>query len=111
MRGLPNVETSHLCTPVCILVLDEVARNRTDAALPSSRIEPTRAAASRRKFIVDANDLLTHRGDAVVHQRGVLCDFVSWPRPAGRKRLANRIVRTGARVSNRLQRGGTHRLS
>src|SRR5579863_7758861 len=56
MRGQPNVERSNLCTPVGILVLDDVARNRTDAALPSSRIEPTRAAASRRKFIVDAND-------------------------------------------------------
>src|ERR1700680_665676 len=101
MRSQPNVESSNLCTPVGMLVLDDIARNRTDAALPGSRIEPTGAAASRRKFIVDANDLLTHRGDAVVRQRGVLRDFVSWPRAAGRKRLANRIVRTGARVSNR----------
>src|ERR1700681_4024600 len=110
MRSQPNVESSNLCTPIDILVLDDVARNRTDAALPGGRIEPTRAASSRRKFIVDANDLLTHRGDAVVHQPGVLRDFVSWPRPAGRKRLANRIVRTGAAVSNRLQHGGAHRL-
>src|SRR5438128_7196943 len=110
MRGQPNVESSNLCTPICILVLDDVARNRPDAALPRSRIEPTRAAASRRKFIVDANDLLTHRGDTVVHQRGVLRDSVSWPRPAGRKRLANRIVSTGACVSNLLKNAGDHRL-
>src|SRR6266566_9287418 len=110
MRGQPDVESSNLCTPVCILVLDDVARNRTDAALPRSRIEPTRTSPSWRKFIVDANDLLTHRGDAVVHQRSVLRDFVSWPRHAGPKRLANRIIRTGASVSTRLQHGGAHRL-
>ena len=50
--------------PSIVVVLDDVAGDRPDAALKRRRVVSAGAAAPRRLQVVDAHELLPHRGHA-----------------------------------------------
>src|SRR5205823_3316058 len=53
MRREPNVEGPDFRPSIRVLILDDIARDRPDAALPCGWIESTGAAASRGAFVID----------------------------------------------------------
>lgn len=108
VRRQPDPERAHLGAAIRRLVLDDVARNGPDAALPRRGAEAAGAAASRRNLIIDAHELLPHRGRGIVHRHHVLRDREPRPWPTRRKRLAGRIDRSGAGVLQRLESRGAH---
>src|SRR5262247_453437 len=110
MRRQPDVERASLCTPVRVLVLDDVAGYGPDPTLSCIGVERACATTTWRLLAVDTNDFLTHDGNGVIQQRSVLRDVESWPRPARYECLPDRIIRTGTRVADRLQCRRAHCL-
>src|SRR5262249_41352375 len=106
----PYVQRAGLAPAIDVLVLDDVAGDRTDASLTGARIKWSGTATTRRILVVDAHDLLPYCWRSVVHQSDILGNLESRPRPPGCERLADRIVTTGARVAYRLQCIGAHRF-
>ena len=110
MRRQPDVEGSGLSAPVRVLVLVDVAGNRTDATLARGRVVAAGATPTRRILVVDSNDLLAHDGNRVIHQCHVFGNFEARPSAAGCEGLADGIVGTTPRVPNRLECRATHRF-
>src|SRR5262249_48335584 len=54
MRGQPHIERAGFGAAIDVLVLDDVARDRTDASLTSARIKWSSTATTRRRLVVDA---------------------------------------------------------
>src|SRR5262249_15483411 len=80
VRGQPQGAGAGLLPAVERLVLNHIAGDRPDAALESRRVIATGSPAARRLRIVDAYQLLSHRGHGVVDRERVFRHREAWPR-------------------------------